>query len=277
MTNQLDEYYFYNGELVNDASIASESIPANAVYEVMKIIDGKPLFFEDHMERFHKSINKQGHIFDIPAGEILNEIAFLCQANKQINKNIKMIYIPLDEVDAFDFMMYFSPRITISQTQRDSGVKVKTMLLERHNPGIKTIGESYKDSISEIYHNKDLLELLLVNGDGIITEGSRSNVFFVKDNTVYTSPAEAILLGITRKKIIHLCQDKGVPIVYKKISVKEAYGMEGAFLTGTSIGVVPIRYIDDKEYNHQDDIIQRLAKGYHDSVQDDIINFVLPE
>ena len=45
-----------------------------------------------------------------------------------------------------------------------------------------------------------LYEVLLVDRNGRITEGSRSNVFFVKGNKFYTGPSAMVLVGITRKK-----------------------------------------------------------------------------
>ena len=60
--------------------------------------------------------------------------------------------------------------------------------------------------------DKMLYEVLLVNRDGVITEGSRSNVFFIKSGEVYTPPTDAVLPGVTRTMIIRILEewkDKG--------------------------------------------------------------------
>lgn len=274
MTNNLDKYYFYNGEVVKNSSISYRNIPNDAIYEVLKVVKGKPLFFEDHMDRFNKSLKKQGYIFDMPLGEILNELAFLYQVNKVVNKNIKLIYIPLVDEESFDFMIYFTERIVLSSNEKNHGVMVKTLPLERHDPNIKTIGESYKEKID---NSDNAFELLLVNQQGIITEGSRSNVFFVKDGNIYTSSPENILLGITRKKIIELCNENSITLINKSITVEEAYNMDSAFLTGTSIGVVPISHIDGNKYKDNNDIIKYLSSKYDELSDSYIDNFVMPE
>lgn len=269
----MDEYYFYNGELVKNESISTGNIPPNAIYEVMRLIDGKPLFFEDHMERFENSVNRQGYVFNIPRGEVLNEIIFLCDANGYNENNVRIVYIPLEEDDSFDFVMYFSERIKLNQRERNSGVIVKTFEKQRKNPNIKTIGESFKDMKKE----QNVFEYLFNNEDEIISEGSRSNVFFYKNGSIYTSPSDSVLLGITRKKVIQICENLHINVVFKEISLQEAYSMDCGFLTGTSIGVAPIARLNEKEYNNKHEVVQLLKQKYESLVNDYIKSFVLPE
>ncbi len=58
-------------------------------------------------------------------------------------------------------------------------------------------------------------EALLVNEEGYITEGSRSNVFLIKDGVIYTPADRDVLLGITRAKVIDLIRDYGFPFQKK--------------------------------------------------------------
>ena len=58
----------------------------------------------------------------------------------------------------------------------------------------------------------------LLHRDGIVTEGSASNMFGVKDGTVYTHPATNLILnGITRQVVLGLCQEHGIPCWRKVI------------------------------------------------------------
>ncbi|MFZ7120366.1 MAG: aminotransferase class IV [Eubacteriaceae bacterium] len=270
----MNTYYFHNGCLKKENIPTTTSIPENSVYEVLKIINGKPLFFEDHMIRFKKSINKTGNIFDMPEKEVLNEIVFLCDANKVFDTNIRVIYIPVENEEAFDFVVYFTDSFRKSSFEEQNGIKVETVQIERNNPNIKTIGESYNNKIQD-KKKSNVFEFLLVNNDGEITEGSRSNVFFIKDNVIYTPHSKNILLGVTRKQILEICNSKDINITYHNIKLEEAYKMDAAFISSTSIGVVPIASINEKVYNTNNSIVKMLQDEYGELVEKYIKSFVL--
>ena len=66
-------------------------------------------------------------------------------------------------------------------------------------------------------HEAGCIEALL-HRDGVVTEGSSSNMFGVKDGTVYTHPATNLILnGITRQVVLGLCQELGIPVVEKAV------------------------------------------------------------
>ena len=64
-------------------------------------------------------------------------------------------------------------------------------------------------------HEAGCIEALL-HRDGVVTEGSASNMFGVKDGTVYTHPVTNLILnGITRQVVLGLCEEQGIPVVEK--------------------------------------------------------------
>ena len=82
--------------------------------------------------------------------------------------------------------------------------------------------------------------------DGILTEASHSNVFFVKNGIVYTHPADCFILdGITRQVVLELCEKLGIEVRLEGLLVKDIPNIEEAFLTGTSTQVLAIQNIDD--------------------------------
>lgn len=96
--------------------------------------------------------------------------------------------------------------------------------------------------------------------NGVVTEASHSNVFFVKDEVVYTHPAnELILNGITRLVAIQLCGELGLELREEAVPMNEIREMDEAFLTGTSTQIASIRQIDDFEY-YQNDTIGPITK-----------------
>jgi branched-chain amino acid aminotransferase len=86
---------------------------------------------------------------------------------------------------------------------------------------------------------------LLVDDQGNITEGSRSNIFFLKNGLLLTPPARTVLLGVTRKHVINLCKSMKLQVLEELLHRGEISEISGAFITGTTVDIAPIRSIDD--------------------------------
>lgn len=99
-----------------------------------------------------------------------------------------------------------------------------------------------------------------------ITEGSRSNVFFVKDEIFYTAPESKVLVGITRQKVIECLRQLNFELVEKAVSAAEISQFDAAFLTGTSPKVLPVSLIGKLRLNIQVLVLQKLMKSYDDKI-----------
>lgn len=86
-----------------------------------------------------------------------------------------------------------------------------------------------------------------VDEDGFVTEGSSANAWIVtNDGTIVTRPAEnAILNGITRRRLLALAHSAGLPVEERPFTLEEAKGAKEAFITSTSAFVLPVVQIDD--------------------------------
>ncbi|MFZ5651766.1 MAG: D-amino-acid transaminase [Bacillota bacterium] len=90
-------------------------------------------------------------------------------------------------------------------------------------------------------------EALFVREDGVVTEGSSTNVFIVKNNTLYTHPAnQSILRGVTRAVTLDICFGKGLKVVEKPFILGELLGADEVFLTGTISEIMPIVTVDGR-------------------------------
>ena len=120
-----------------------------------------------------------------------------------------------------------------------------------------------RDATDRAIRTGDLYEVLLVNNDGKITEGSRSNVFFIKDGEVYTSPSDTVLLGVTRTMIIRIIEKAGIPLHYHLVGKDELRSFDAAFLSGTSPKVLPIASIGGISYDVNDPVLRYVMKEYN--------------
>jgi branched-chain amino acid aminotransferase len=107
-------------------------------------------------------------------------------------------------------------------------------------------------------------EAILLHTDGKVAEGTGENIFRVADHTISTPPASSgILRGLTRDTIIHLAQDEGLTFHRNDLTREELWTSEELFLTGTAVGVVPIREVSERKIgNGTYPITTRLQKLY---------------
>ena len=87
--------------------------------------------------------------------------------------------------------------------------------------------------------------MLDINGN--VSTCNSTNFFIVKGKEVWTSTGDYCLKGITRKNIIGICKDEGIPVFEKNYTLNDVYTADEAFITGTFAGVIPATTIDDKQ------------------------------
>ncbi|MFT5424447.1 MAG: branched-chain amino acid aminotransferase [Phycisphaerales bacterium] len=94
-----------------------------------------------------------------------------------------------------------------------------------------------------------LLEVVMLNMDGKVSEGSGDNIFIVKDGVVITPPIDAgILEGITRRFVINeLCPAMGVKVEEKFFGIEEMFAADEMFLTGSAAEMIAVREVLEHE------------------------------
>ena len=91
-------------------------------------------------------------------------------------------------------------------------------------------------------------EAILLNTNGMVSEGTGENIFRLKRGFLSTPPASAgVLRGITRDSIIHLAADIGIECRRIDMSREELYTSDELFLCGTAAGITPIREVDGRK------------------------------
>ncbi len=90
-----------------------------------------------------------------------------------------------------------------------------------------------------------LLEVIMLNTEGKVTEGSGDNIFIIKDGVIHTPPSEAgILEGITRRFVMDtLAPGCGVKVVEKHFDLPELLAADEVFLTGSAAEMIAVREV----------------------------------
>ena len=115
--------------------------------------------------------------------------------------------------------------------------------------------------------------MLLVDQEDNLTEGSRSNLFIVKGDKLYTSPAKNVLLGIVRSKVVDICRQQQIDIIEQKIPVSELNTIDGAFISGTGNDILPIASINNIALESiKNPIILTIMREYYRLVNQYIVS-----
>jgi len=234
-------------------------------YEVIRIEEQTPLFWEDHLERLRVSIAGQ---FAIP-GNLYQDSLALIKTNQIEQSNLRLVLTEQYTI------LHQIPSYYPSSEQMRQGVPTGILNWERENPNVKVINSDYKVAVAARFTAGGpygpLFELLLADHNGELTEGSRSNLFFIRDHEVYTAPDNRILKGITRKYVTAAINAAGGQLVEKMLTYQDiAQGAaDAAFLSGSPIDLLPISAIEDVQLpSAPNPLFVQINRAYQQIVRD---------
>lgn len=251
-----------NNGIVDSSSNREVSFQGTTtVYEVVRIIEGVPLFLEDHFERLLASMKIQDFKFNLAYPEFKSAIIRLIELNRITTGNVKFEFNRNGNRDSWS--LFFIPHNYPTEEEYKNGVTVDLLFAERSNPNAKVIQKSIRERANQLIADQNLYEVLLVDRQNRITEGSRSNVFFVKGGVFYTAPASMVLVGITRLKVFELLKKLDFRIVEEAILVDQINQFDAVFLTGTSPKVLPIARIGNLNYSTLNPFVLTLIEEYN--------------
>ena len=133
------------------------------------------------------------------------------------------------------------------------GIRIKTSSFTRHlvNSAMshaKACG-NYINSILALQEaaRDGYDEALLLDAEGMVSEGSGENIFIVRRGKLYTPSITSVLEGITRDTVMRIAREEGISVEEKRITRDEIYIADECFFTGTAAEVTPIRELDNRQ------------------------------
>ncbi len=242
-----------------------------SLYEVIRIDEGVPVFLEEHLNRLETSAKIIGHNLFITKEKIIDGIFQLIHINNISEGNLKLVVNT-------SFLAYFIPYAYPSKEQYQLGVKTITYNAERISPNAKVVNNEFKEKVSNQINSNNVYEAILVDHEGFITEGSRSNIFMVMGSKVLTSKVEKVLPGITRQFIIKTCEKLNIVVEEKNVHKKDIESLTGLFISGTSPNVLPISVVDEFSFDSSNNfIIKAIMEGFRNELNEDkqkIVKFI---
>ncbi|OQC60555.1 MAG: Branched-chain-amino-acid aminotransferase [Bacteroidetes bacterium ADurb.Bin012] len=263
--------YIWMDDKITEATQIDENIFSQGltVYEVIRVIKGKLLFLEDHLKRFENSARNMGFQLSLSQKEITYRLYEMLHANGSLDGNIELDvnYRPDSFSPKQTFVAWYIPHHYPTEEEYRQGVKTGLFYYERKDPNIKYRNIDLKEKVKIFIEKNKIYEALLVDDGGAVTEGSKSNVFFIKENQFFTPPLSKVLPGVTRQKIIYLINQQNIVLNEGNIYVKTLNTYEASFLTGTSPKVLPIAFINEQSYNVNHPLLHFIMKSYDDIIE----------
>jgi branched-chain amino acid aminotransferase len=233
------------------------------LYEVFRVEEKVGLFLEDHIERLFTGAEKAGIKLNFDSASIENYLKkFLSKENVDCGNIRLSVYFYSDTGEVQSHKASVIPHSYPTQEQYQNGASCGLLFSERDNPGTKIANTTLRNKANRLIKDYNVFEVLLVNHQKEITEGSRSNVFFILNNQLHTAPDEWVLPGIARKKILQTARNLKIPVHYSALPYDKIKEVEAAFITGTSPRVLPIKNIEGFNLKADHPIIQQLIKGF---------------
>lgn len=231
-----------------------------SLYEVCRVFRGKVIFLDDNLARLSNSIKKSGARLDMNALHVEDKLNRLIQLEHIKEGNIK--YVLQLTPSGVNEYVYQIPHSYPPEEAYEQGVDTVTLRAMRKNAEVKYINSDLRETTNALIKEKGVYEVLLVDDDGCVTEGSRSNIFFVKGDTLHTAPLPYVLPGTSRKRVLAICAEERIPVIEEKVPLQELSRFEAAFITGTSPLVLPIRRIDDLAFDPRHPLLRRVMEAY---------------
>lgn len=228
---------------------------ADAAYEVLPVVAGRICHLQQHLDRLERSLGALAIAWPVrrtvlPA--ILSRVVAMNRVGNgvvyaQVSRGVahRNHAFPADTPSSLVVSAW--PQKGPSAEQIEKGVAVVTRPDQRwKRPDIKTVGLLPNLLARQSAKEAGAYEAWLVNEHGAVTEGSATNAFIIaRDGALLTHPADgSILGGITRANVLELARRIGLEVGERAFTVAEASAAREAFITGTTVTVLPVTMID---------------------------------
>ncbi|MEO6681687.1 MAG: aminotransferase class IV [Ginsengibacter sp.] len=228
--------------LVTDLSVQR----GYGIFDFFKTINKRPIFLEDHLDRFFYSVAEMNLKSDLKRDQLKKMVLQLIDKNDIPNSGIRITLTGGDSEDGYSIA---KPNLIITQAPFENnpddfktGIRLMTHEHQRQLPHVKTIDYLYAIYLQRLIREKKADDVLYHN-QSEITECPRANFFVITHNNEVITPAKNILRGVIRKKILNFSQL--VNIREGLITIKDLQNAKEAFITSSTKNVLPVVKIDN--------------------------------
>lgn len=232
----------------------------DGIYETLRAYDGVIFKVDEHVERLFRSASFIKLKVSKKADQVKKALYETLRGNNLKNAYMRITVSRGQGPTGLDISLCKSPTFVIfahpftgyDKEKYEKGVSLIVAQTRRNfgqalNPQIKSLNFLNNILAKTEALSHDAHEAVMLNYQGFITEGSISNIFFVKNGIVATpSVKTGILDGITRYTIFNCVQEKSFLLTQGFYTVDDLYEADEIFLSNTTMEVMPVSMIDGR-------------------------------
>jgi D-alanine transaminase len=211
----------------------------------MQVRRGTIFALKEHLHRLDRSARLLG----LPLPADLNLIEKWCHevitANDAAESALRLTVIGAEAERPSTAYLWPQRPAVFPSSYYEEGVPAVTFEGQRFMPEAKSLNTLVSFLARRKARAAGAHEALLWH-DGLITEGSSSNVFAVQDGILITPPAYQALSGVTRDLVIELARSDGIQVSERPLSLTTMTEWSECFITSTSRHVMPVSIIDQQ-------------------------------
>lgn len=271
----MDEIVYYvNGEYV---PAAEASLPLGdlaivrgfGIFDFLRTYGHEPFMLREHVERLQRSAGQIGLELPWPLSEIESIVQETNDRNALPDVTIRIVvtggvsssYMLPQDNPTLAVMIH--PLVPYPADLYERGAAIVTTDIARLMPTVKSL--NYLGAIMAVREAEKVgaVEAVYRTPSGLVTEGTRSNLFLVREGKLFT-PKQEILLGITRQAVLEAVAD-AYKVVETEVSYGEMLNADELFLTSTTKEVMPISRVDDTTIGNgvAGEITRDIAERFH--------------
>ena len=242
-----------NGALVDASSLVFPLDDADIThgygcYETLALRAGTLRLPGRHLERLIRSADILGMRHGLARPAMEAALAALVAANRIADCNLKLVLVGHADRDA-DWYAFMLPPLHPPEGAHEAGLGCLAFRGERQFPRAKSLSLLMSTVAFRAAASLGCWDALLVNGRGELTEGTRTNIFYIRLDeplVTCTPPAADALEGVTRGEVLAALAEAGQALAERPLRLAElAGGRVALMLTSTSTGLAPVSRIMD--------------------------------
>lgn len=233
----------------------------DGVFEGIRTYNGKVFKLREHLVRLYESAKSILLTIPYSLEEMEGAVLDTVRKNKLKEAYIRIVVSRGVGDLGLDPRKCPSPTVVIivdkisifPQELYEKGLRVITVATRRNipdalDPKIKSLNYLNNILVKIEANQAGVLEAIMFNRSGYITEGSGDNIFIVRRGRIVTPPPYVgALEGITRELVMALAREKGYPVVEQPFTRHDLYVADECFLTGTAAEVIPVIDVDGRQ------------------------------
>lgn len=227
----------------------------DALYEVFKFLGRRPVLLGDHYRRLEAGLREMEIRNPWRDDDFAAMTAALLERT-ELEEGIVYVQVTRGEAERAHFYpedlqptaLAYPRRMRFPDAaKKERGIRVITMPdLRWKRCEVKSVNLLANALAKKAAQRAGVDEAILID-DGIVREGASANFFVVRSGHVITHPLdEHILPGVARHRTIGLALGAGIRVDERPLREAELYGVEEAFITSTTQGVMPVTEIDGR-------------------------------